>query len=625
MTRPARLFCSLLFVAAFLPSPTLAAFVTLSGTVTDQNGVGIFGVQINFADSCTGVTAGATGNVTSATGTFRATVSAGIYDLEFVPPVGSVFTALKIPSFDLTTSKTLATVVLPFGVVVSGHVTDTSGVPVSGVQVRFYPPGGSDRVFTANDKTDASGNYNVVVLAGTYDLRYRPPAGTSYLTFVVLSVSIQANITLPTVALQTGLIVSGIVDDSAGSPVINVGIHPFDAATGVELTVTNNHTDVSGTYSVTVPPGTYLFEYKPPQCTLLVGQKSGSTAVSADLTLPTVKLPTGVLVKGTVTDTHGTPVANVDTKYTGSSGLRVVTTNSQSDTNGAYSAVVPLDTYSIEYVPPAGVRLAGVKLRGVNVNSNPTTLPTVQLPSGFFVTGRTVTSAGTPVFNVDIQFFVAGTTSDVYVANHTTDISGNFSIVTVSGTYDILFTPPSTTGLGSVLKQGIAVSTDIALGDIVLPPLPLAVTSITPNSGSTVGGQAVTVSGTSFQPGATLGFGGVTATVVSVSSTTLQATTPAHPAGVSGITVSNPGGPSATLPTAYTFQEPVAPIALTVTLSGNDVVLQWSSTGQTSYTVFESSAPTGWADATVLTKTSATTYTVVGGALGSGIQYFNVD
>jgi len=39
----------------FLPSPALAAFVTLSGTVTDQNGAGIFGVQINFVDSCTGV------------------------------------------------------------------------------------------------------------------------------------------------------------------------------------------------------------------------------------------------------------------------------------------------------------------------------------------------------------------------------------------------------------------------------------------------------------------------------------------------------------------------------------------------------------------------------------------
>ncbi len=53
VTRLVRRCCPLLFVVMFLPSPALAAFVTLSGTVTDHNGAGIFGVQINFVDSCT--------------------------------------------------------------------------------------------------------------------------------------------------------------------------------------------------------------------------------------------------------------------------------------------------------------------------------------------------------------------------------------------------------------------------------------------------------------------------------------------------------------------------------------------------------------------------------------------
>src|SRR6266571_406594 len=100
-----------------LSSPASAALVTLTGKVTDQNGGGIFNVTINFVDSCTGVTAGAINNVTSSTGSFQATVNAGIYDLEMSPPAGSLFTAQRIRDFDLTSSKTLATVVLPFGVI----------------------------------------------------------------------------------------------------------------------------------------------------------------------------------------------------------------------------------------------------------------------------------------------------------------------------------------------------------------------------------------------------------------------------------------------------------------------------------------------------------------------------
>ena len=111
-----------------LASQASAALVTLTGKVTDQNGVGIFGVTINFVDSCTGITAGAINNVTSSTGSFQATVNAGIYDLEVSPPTGNVFTAQRIRNFNLTSSKTLATVVLPFGIIVSGHITDAAGV-----------------------------------------------------------------------------------------------------------------------------------------------------------------------------------------------------------------------------------------------------------------------------------------------------------------------------------------------------------------------------------------------------------------------------------------------------------------------------------------------------------------
>src|SRR5437899_1573293 len=185
-------------------SPASAALVTLAGKVTDQNGVGIFNVTINFVDSCTAVTAGAINNVTSSTGSFQAAVNAGIYDLEISPPAGSLFTAQRIRNFDLTSSKTMATVVLPFGITVSGHVTDAAGLAVADVYVHFYPPGLNERFFTVRDKTDPAGNYSVVVptiACGLYDVKYGPALGTRFLAGTHPSLPIAGNTALQTVAL----------------------------------------------------------------------------------------------------------------------------------------------------------------------------------------------------------------------------------------------------------------------------------------------------------------------------------------------------------------------------------------------------------------------------------------
>ncbi len=82
----------------------------------------------------------------------------------------------------------------------------------------------------------------------------------------------------------------------------------------------------------------------------------------------------------------------------------------------------------------------------------------------------------------------------------------------------------------------------------------ISVTGVSPSSGSTAGGTAITISGTGFESGATVTLGGVAATsVVFNSSTQIQAVSPAHAAGSVSITVTNPGGASATLSSAFTY------------------------------------------------------------------------
>jgi IPT/TIG domain len=90
----------------------------------------------------------------------------------------------------------------------------------------------------------------------------------------------------------------------------------------------------------------------------------------------------------------------------------------------------------------------------------------------------------------------------------------------------------------------------------------LTISSVTPNTGSTTGGTAITVIGSNFVPGLTVTLGGVAASNVTVTgATSLTATTASRAAGIADVVVST-SGRSATLQGAFTF---VAPVAVTNT------------------------------------------------------------
>lgn len=80
------------------------------------------------------------------------------------------------------------------------------------------------------------------------------------------------------------------------------------------------------------------------------------------------------------------------------------------------------------------------------------------------------------------------------------------------------------------------------------------VDNVEPSSGSVDGGDEVVVHGTGFRDGATVTFGGSSATGVSVqSSTTINCTTPAHAAGPVDVVVTNDDAQTDTLTNGYTY------------------------------------------------------------------------
>ena len=169
-------------------------------------------------------------------------------------------------------------------------------------------------------------------------------------------------------------------------------------------------------------------------------------------------------------------------------------------------------------------------------------------------------------------------------------------------------------------------------------PVP-TVSSVSPNSGSTAGGTAVTITGTNFAAGATVTFGGTAATnVVVVNSTTITATTPAGSAGAVTVTVTNPSGQSGSLASGFTYVAPptvssVSPNSgstaggTAVTITGTNfaagATVTFGGTAATNVVVVNSTTitattPAGSAGAVTVTVTNSNGQS---GSLANGFTY----
>jgi hypothetical protein len=142
------------------------------------------------------------------------------------------------------------------------------------------------------------------------------------------------------------------------------------------------------------------------------------------------------------------------------------------------------------------------------------------------------------------------------------------NVVVVSSTSITATTPAGSAGAVTVAVTVSGQSGSLANGfTYVVAP---TVSSVSPNSGPTTGGTAVTITGTNFASGATVTFGSAAATnVVVVSSTSITATTPAGSAGAVAVTVTV-SGQSGSLTNGFTYV--VAPTVSSVSPNSGPVV-----------------------------------------------------
>ena len=98
------------------------------------------------------------------------------------------------------------------------------------------------------------------------------------------------------------------------------------------------------------------------------------------------------------------------------------------------------------------------------------------------------------------------------------------------------------------------VLTNKGLTLVQLGPTPVSIGYLSPANGSTSGGTAVTIRGSGFESGATVSFGGTSATATFVDGQTLQVVTSPGTLGGVRVSVGNPDGTSYSLDAAFNYE-----------------------------------------------------------------------
>ena len=181
-------------------------------------------------------------------------------------------------------------------VILSGRVTDAAGQAVSGAFVELLRMPGW--IWTDGQNTDGNGTYRLSVPPGTYLLQVRPvgPFIAQRLEGLTLSTN-----TTRTIVLETGVRLSGRVTSPAGQSVLQAWV---SVRNDVGQEVGFGLTNVSGHYSLGVPPGTYRIEVYSDD---FIDRRLGEVEI-AQATVLDITLESGILLEGKVVDDRGQPV-----------------------------------------------------------------------------------------------------------------------------------------------------------------------------------------------------------------------------------------------------------------------------------------------------------------------------
>jgi len=230
----------------------------------------------------------------------------------------------------------------------------------------------------------------------------------------------------------------------------------------------------------------------------------------------------------------GTEMDNVTDATVGGNEATIVSTTPTSVTIVAPPGVAGSTAVSV--TNPVGVAEKASAYRYVSAPS----VITISVATGSTSGGQSVEFTGEKLSDVTAVTF-GGTAA---------------AITSKTETSLVVVTPARPSGTVDVTANGLGGTSTLA--SAFTYSAPATISTVSPASASTLGGAAVTITGTNLDATSRVRMGGTAATIVSHSPTSLVVTSPAHLAGTGVVDVTTPSG-SVAWNKSFAFVAPIAP------------------------------------------------------------------
>jgi hypothetical protein len=572
------------------PAPTVTAISPASGTTLGGTSVTVTGTNLTGA---TAVKFGAT-NATSFTVNSASSItasapagSAGAVDITVTTPGGTSATGASDQFTYVTPAPTVTAISPASGTTLGGTSVTITGTNLTGATaVKFGASNATS--FTVNSASSITAS-TPAGSAGAVDITVTTPGGTSatgasdQFTYVTPAPTVTA------ISPASGTTLGGTSVTITGTNLNGATAVKFGASSAASFTV-------NSASSITAPSpagsaGAVDITVTTPGGTSATGASDQFTYVTPAPTVTAVSPASGTTLGGTSVTITGTNLTGATAVKFGASNATSFTVNSASSITASAPAG-SAGTVDITVTTPGGTSATGASDQFTYVTPAPT-VTAVSPASGTTLGGTSVTITGTNLTGATAVKFGASNAAS-FTVNSASSITAS-SPAGSAGAVDITVTTPGGTSATGASDQFTYVT-----------PAP-TVTAISPASGTTLGGTSVTITGTNLNGATAVKFGASNAASFTVNSaSSITASSPAGSAGAVDITVTTPGGTSATSASdQFTYVTPAPTVTAISPASG-------TTTGGTSVTI----TGTNFTGATAVTigGTAATGITVVNAA-----------
>ena len=394
-------------------------------------------------------------------------------------------------------------------------------------------------------------------------------------------------ITAATPAYVSGPVAKNVVVNNGTGSATLTGGFTYSAQVPTIASIAPNSGSTAGGTAVTLTGTEFV-----PGTTVTIGGVAATNVVVQNKTTLVANAPayvSGALAKNVVVN-NGAGNATLASGFT--YVAQVPTIASIAPSSGSTAGGTAVTVTGTSFVPGTTVTIGGVAATAITVvNATSLTATTPAYVSGVLAKDVVVSNGAGNATLASGFTYSAGAPTLASLAPNTGPTAGG-TVVTLTGT---VFVPGTTVTIGGVAATAIVVNSATSLtatvpayvsgalakdvsvnngsgsvtlaGGFTYTAGTPTISAIAPNSGTTEGGTAVTLTGTDFVPGATVTIGGTAATAVTVvSATSITATTPAHAAGAVNVVVTTSGG-TATGTGLYTYVAPVSTTTLASSLN----------------------------------------------------------